>query len=280
MRKSPTEYAHVSGCGAFMPNGVMQWALSAASWRRLADLRQQMEPSGHAPPTPHMEYTPFLPATITSAAIPQNSPCSTTPTTPCNSTAATDGSARGASKKTSTMQLPLSVMAGVVPSSLLFAADPSRNLGVHPTKDGSAPMARMVLAWQKEATSTGTGNEGPSASHSFDSSTMTMNLRAHTSTIFSRSRAPPPPLTRFSSLSTASAPSIATSSVGCVSSETSGMPSAFACASVRTDVGIATIWSSSPAASFCPSRSTAKYAVDPVPRPTTIPEVTWESIAR
>mmetsp|Transcript_49870 Transcript_49870/g.106594 ORF Transcript_49870/g.106594 Transcript_49870/m.106594 type:complete len:228 (-) Transcript_49870:825-1508(-) len=227
-----------------------------------------------------MVYTPSLPATITSAAMPQKRPCSTTPTTACNSAAAASASARGPSKKTSTMWFPLSVSAGASPSALLVAAEPSRNLGVLPAREGSAPMLRSVLAWQKAVTSTGTGKEGPSESQSFDSSTMTMNLSAHTSTIFSRSRAPPPPLTRLRPLSTASAPSIATSIFGCVSSETSGMPSDLACSSVRTDVGIATIRSSSPVASFFPSRSTAKYAVEPVPSPTTIPERTCASIAR
>ena len=94
------------------------------------------------------------------------------------------------------------------------------------------------------------------------------------STIFSLNSAPPPPLTRFPSGSTESAPSIATSRRECVSSVTSGMPSASACSLVRTEVGMATTSRSSPDLSFCPTRSTAKKAVEPVPSPTTMPERT------
>ena len=46
---------------------------------------------------------------------------------------------------------------------------------------------------------------------------------------------------------------------------------------VRSEVGMATMSVSSPDASFWPRRSTAKYAVDPVPRPTTMPDSTWSS---
>ena len=108
---------------------------------------------------------------------------------------------------------------------------------------------------------------------------MTMNLSATISTIFSRSSAPPPPLTRFRSGSTSSAPSMATSSRENSSSVVSGMPSDSACSFVRTDVGTAMMSVRLPSASFWPRRSTAKAAVDPVPRPTFMPLVTYSSMA-
>ena len=101
-----------------------------------------------------------------------------------------------------------------------------------------------------------------------------MNFLAHTSTIFSRSSAPPPPFTRLRSGSTSSAPSIATSSSEYESSVASGMPRPSACFCVATDVGIATMSLSAPDLSSSPTRSTAKYAVEPVPRPTTMPDFT------
>lgn len=51
------------------------------------------------------------------------------------------------------------------------------------------------------------------------------------------------------------------------------------CSLVRSEVGMQMIFFSSPAFSFCPTRSTANAAVDPVPRPTTMPERTWSSTA-
>merc|ERR1719203_2443846 len=73
-----------------------------------------------------------------------------------------------------------------------------------------------------------------------------MNLSAHTSTIFSRNNTPPPPLTKFKSGSTSSAPSIATSNLECVSNVTNGMPNSSACSFVRTDVGMHTMSFNSP----------------------------------
>ena len=74
--------------------------------------------------------------------------------------------------------------------------------------------------------------------------------------------------------STSSAPSIATSSFEWVSSVTRGIFRLSACSFVLTEVGIATMSLSSPDASSWPRRSTAKYAVEPVPSPTTIPDLT------
>jgi hypothetical protein len=64
----------------------------------------------------------------------------------------------------------------------------------------------------------------PSPATSLDSSTMHTNLSETSSTIFSRRRAPPRPLTRLSSGSTSSAPSMARSRRGTVSRVARGMP--------------------------------------------------------
>ena len=101
-----------------------------------------------------------------------------------------------------------------------------------------------------------------------------MNLSATISTIFSLSKAPPPPLTRFRSGSTSSAPSIATSSRENSSNVVKGMPSSSACSFVRTDVGTAMISFKVPSLSNIPNRSTANAAVEPVPSPTFMPLVT------
>ncbi len=84
-------------------------------------------------------------------------------------------------------------------------------------------------------------------------------------TIFSISSAPPPPLIRRSSLSSSSAPSTVMSRKGCWSSVMSGMPSRSACARVASEVG--THLTLRPAFTFCPTRSTKRAAVEPVPSP-------------
>ena len=99
-------------------------------------------------------------------------------------------------------------------------------------------------------------------------------MSATISTIFSLNKAPPPPLTRFKSGSTSSAPSIATSNRENSSKVVSGMPSSSACSFVLTEVGTAIISLSVPSLSNIPSRSTANAAVEPVPRPTFMPLVT------
>mmetsp|Transcript_10102 Transcript_10102/g.37452 ORF Transcript_10102/g.37452 Transcript_10102/m.37452 type:complete len:230 (+) Transcript_10102:2395-3084(+) len=154
-----------------------------------------------------------------------------------------------------------------------------RRTASHPFTEGNAAMVRSVCMWQNGVISTGRGNPGPRPLHSLLSSTITTNFLAMTSTIFSLNRAPPPPLTSARSGSTSSAPSIATSNTEFSFSVHRGIFNDSACSLVRSLVGIATISVSSPDAIFCPSRSTAKYAVLPVPSPTTIPERTWSSTA-
>eukprot|EP00001_Collodictyon_triciliatum_P001810 00349_1 len=101
---------------------------------------------------------------------------------------------------------------------------------------------------------------------------------------FSRRSAPPPPLMRHMPGSTASAPSIDTSS--CVfpslaisSSVMRGILRDSASFWVAILVGMHVISLSLPSLSFCPTLSTANLAVDPVPRPTSIPLLTWSSTA-
>ncbi|BAT87977.1 hypothetical protein VIGAN_05140200 [Vigna angularis var. angularis] len=114
----------------------------------------------------------------------------------------------------------------------------------------------------------------PRPSTSFVSSTTTMNLSEAASTIFSRRRAPPRPLTRLRSGSTSSAPSMARSRRGLSSRTERGMPRERACSSVRLEVGMPTMFVSSPEARSSPSLATTKAAVDPVPRPRTMPLLT------
>ena len=91
-------------------------------------------------------------------------------------------------------------------------------------------------------------------------------------TIFSISSAPPPPLMRRSSLSSSSAPSTVRSRNGCWSSVMSGMPRRSACARVASEVG--THLTLRPAFTFCPTRSTKRAAVEPVPSPKVMPSST------
>mmetsp|Transcript_11416 Transcript_11416/g.70068 ORF Transcript_11416/g.70068 Transcript_11416/m.70068 type:complete len:236 (+) Transcript_11416:1625-2332(+) len=153
-----------------------------------------------------------------------------------------------------------------------------RSLAVQPATSGRFRSRWRLYSQQNWTTSTGMASLlPPSPSTSLVSSTMQTNLSEANSTIFSRSSAPPLPLTRLRSGSTSSAPSMATSSFGCVSSVASGIPSASACSFVRSDVGTPTMFCSSPDFSSSPIRSTAKAAVEPVPRPTTMPLFTYST---
>eukprot|EP01018_Ginkgo_biloba_P013124 Gb_35013 [translate_table: standard] len=117
----------------------------------------------------------------------------------------------------------------------------------------------------------------PSPSTSFDSSTTTTNLEEAASTIFSRSKAPPRPLTRLSSGSTSSAPSMARSIFGLSSRTDKGMPNEAACSAVRLEVGMPTISLSFPVLSNSPILATTNAAVEPVPRPNTMPLSTYST---
>src|SRR5580704_4804075 len=100
--------------------------------------------------------------------------------------------------------------------------------------------------------------------------------RLAAATIFSRNKAPPNPLIRLSERrSTSSAPSIVKSMRWCSAKLASDMPRLRACVAVRSEVGIPTILS--PFATRAPSPSTTKKAVEPVPRPTTMPSSTYST---
>ncbi|KHG08708.1 Lipoprotein signal peptidase [Gossypium arboreum] len=94
------------------------------------------------------------------------------------------------------------------------------------------------------------------------------------STIFSRKSAPPRPLTKLRLGSTSSAPSIARSIRGCKSRVDKGMLSDAACSCVLFEVGIPTMLESWPVERSWPILSTTKAAVDPVPRPRIMPDLT------
>mmetsp|Transcript_14363 Transcript_14363/g.34751 ORF Transcript_14363/g.34751 Transcript_14363/m.34751 type:complete len:247 (-) Transcript_14363:17-757(-) len=206
-------------------------------------------------------------------------PWSTTPTVLFSALAAARTSLMLVLKDRSTMKLPLSVTAGLSPSGLLLEQSPVRSTARHPATSGRAATVLTVWRWQKGVISTGSGKLGPRPAHSLELSTMQMNLSDITSTIFSRRRAPPPPLISDRPGSTASAPSMATSSFERSLSVQSGIPRPSACSRVFSLVGMQITSVSSPDLSFCPTRSTAKKAVEPVPSPTTIPERTWSSTA-
>src|SRR5690348_16392972 len=121
--------------------------------------------------------------------------------------------------------------------------------------------------------STSTGmTPTPSAFTSFDSSTTTTKRLAAAATSFSRNSAPPRPLMRLSAGSTSSAPSTARS-ICPTSSVTIGIPSDAASSAVARDVG--TPRSFMPSATSEPTPSVKNRAVEPVPRPTSIPS--WTS---
>ena len=154
---------------------------------------------------------------------------------------------------------------------------PASRIGPASRNSASAPsMCLRVAARPKGTTSTGNG-KAPSRRTSFVSSAITAIRWEAAATIFSRSKAPPPPLISLSSRSISSAPSTVRSSSGTSSSVASGMPSAFAWAAVASDV--ATQRTSSPSATFSPTRSTKWRAVEPEPSPSLMPGST-SSVAR
>ena len=105
--------------------------------------------------------------------------------------------------------------------------------------------------------SIGKGNDGPRISNIFDSSTIQINYFAIIATIFSLRRAPPPPFIKVRLLSTASAPSIATSICSISSRVVSGIFNFKAYNFVASLVGTHTMFSNSPDYSFYPTLSTA-----------------------
>ncbi|CCO74735.1 hypotetical protein [Streptococcus agalactiae] len=93
-------------------------------------------------------------------------------------------------------------------------------------------------------------------------------------TIFSMSSAPPPPLIPLKSGSTSSAPSTVTSMTSISSADFNGIPNPLACSVVRFDV-VTPMTCNPSSLTRRPISSTKKYAVEPVPKPTIIPFLTY-----
>src|SRR5947209_12625584 len=163
------------------------------------------------------------------------------------------------------MWFPLSVRNG---SSPFF-----RNSILAPSTSSAAAAFFQPNGW----TSTGQGVLVPRRRTSLESSMMTTNFFDAAATIFSRNKAPPIPLIRSSFGSTSSAPSTVRSSQKLSSSEVNGIPNCFASSAVSSDVG--TPFSSIPLATRRPTPARKCRAVDPVPRPRTIPGFTYARAA-
>src|SRR6266581_4633606 len=208
--------------------------------------------------------TPIWDATKTAWAIFRNSPWLTTPGM-LEIRPASFAGPRIAPKCASRMWFPLSVRNG---SSPFF-----RNSILAPSASSAAAAFFQPNGW----TSTGNGVFVPRRRTSFESSTITTNFFDAAATIFSRNKAPPIPLIRSSFGSTSSAPSTVRSSQKLSSSEVNGIPSRLASSAVASEVG--TPFKSIP---FATRRSTPArkcLAVDPVPRPRTIPGFTYARAA-
>src|SRR5256886_6933252 len=141
----------------------------------------------------------------------------------------------------------------------------------------SASKASAAKCQPNGCTSTGTGDFDPRRGTSFDSSTITMNFFDAAATIFSRKSAPPRPLIKSSFGSTSSAPSTHRSGRVRSSSNVSGIPSSFATSAVANDVG--TPFKSMPSLTRRATPSRKCRAVEPVPRPRTMPGFTKASAA-
>src|SRR5262245_51346718 len=139
------------------------------------------------------------------------------------------------------------------------------------TSPSSDPILSRVEARPKRSSSSGIG--ALILFTAFEESTITTKRSALAATIFSRVCAPPPPLTSQWSGATWSAPSIARSSRSSSSKGSTGIPSAFACSSVATEVATQRRFPVRRAA-IAGSRWAT---VEPVPRPTFIPF--WTSSA-
>mmetsp|Transcript_9307 Transcript_9307/g.27541 ORF Transcript_9307/g.27541 Transcript_9307/m.27541 type:complete len:335 (+) Transcript_9307:96-1100(+) len=236
------------------------------------------------PPHPHSCATlPSIFATNTTVdSRARKRPCSSTPTAFVSCSAAAAGSASGALRSMSTIRLPLSVVKGIrlslAPGSPAGAL-PFRIRALQPASGGSAAIRRTVRCAKVGVISTGIGYEVPTLSQSLDSSTHTTIFFAASCTSFSRRSAPLPPLTTLRSRSTASADPIARSIEAVLSALRQGMPSRCSSASVLSEVGTALMPDSSPLLIRSASRSSTKPTVEPVPTPSTMPDVTSVSTA-
>src|SRR6058998_1430893 len=208
--------------------------------------------------------TPIWDATTTAWAIFRKRPWPTTPGMPEIRAASFPGPRIGP-KCASRMWFPLSVRNGS-PACL-------RNSTFAPRPSSAADAFFQPNGW----TSTGNGVFVPRRRTSFASSTITTNFFDAAATIFSRNRAPPIPLIRSSFGSTSSAPSTVRSSQKLSSREVSGIPRPFASSAVARDVG--TPFRSIPLATRRATPARKCRAVDPVPRPRTMPGFTYARAA-
>src|SRR6058998_3587789 len=208
--------------------------------------------------------TPIWDATTTAWAIFRNRPWPTTPGMPEIRAASFTGPRIGP-KCASRMWFPLSVRNGS-PACL-------RNWTFAPRPSSAADAFFQPNGW----TSTGNGVLVPRRRTSFASSTITTNFFDAVATIFSRNKAPPIPLIRSSFGSTSSAPSTVRSSQKLSSSEVNGIPNCFASSAVSSDVG--TPFRSIPLATRRATPPRKCRAVDPVPRPRTMPGFTYARAA-
>src|SRR5712692_757148 len=203
--------------------------------------------------------TPIWDATRTTWATFRNSPWPTTPGMFEIRPASFRGPRIGP-KCESRMWFPLSVRNASSPS--------FRNSTFAPSASSAAAAFFQPNGW----TSTGRGVFVPRRRTSFESSTISTNFLDAAATIFSRNRAPPIPLIKSSLGSTSSAPSTVKSSQKLSSREVSGIPSRFASSAVARDVG--TPLMSIPLVTRRATPARKCRAVDPVPRPRTIPGLT------
>src|SRR5438309_9345747 len=208
--------------------------------------------------------TPIWDATTTAWAIFRNRPWPTTPGMPEIRAASFPGPRIGP-KCASRMWFPLSVRNSSLPS--------LRNSTFAPRPSSAADAFFQPNGW----TSTGNGVFVPRRRTSFASSTITTNFFDAAATIFSRNKAPPIPLIRSSFGSTSSAPSTVRSSQKLSSREVNGIPNRFASSAVASDVG--TPFRSIPFATRRPTPARKCRAVDPVPRPRTMPGFTYARAA-
>src|SRR5213594_4489167 len=208
--------------------------------------------------------TPIWDATSTTWAIFKNRPWPTTPGMLEIRLASFTGPRIGP-KCASRRWFPLSVRKGSSPS--------FRNSTFAPSASSAAAAFFQPNGW----TSTGKGVFVPRRRTSLESSMMTTNFFDAAATIFSRNRAPPIPLIRSSLGSTSSAPSTVRSSQKLSSKDVSGIPSPFASSAVARDVG--TPFTSMPPATSRATPARKCRAVDPVPRPRTIPGFTYARAA-
>lgn len=208
--------------------------------------------------------TPSLPTIITVVAISRNIPCSTTPAISLKILLlATSISPISFLKYKSIMQFPLCFSQQVL------------SLATHPQSLNKSGNLFAVNFQQTGTTSTGTARPLPAQkSHQFRLINNNNELFTRALYPFFLSTKTPQPFTKFIDESTSSAPSMARSITGCESRSDKGIPNKTAWSCVIFEVGIPTMFFSFPWCNNSPILSTACVAVESVPSPTTIPDLT------